>query len=610
MLTVTSVPFVFMMCAAIGISSCTLQLLKVNDSDEELSASSHDQCPPWSYYNSDYQQCECYDNVVENRAAGLLYIVRCAKGKTSLGYNYCMTYNEESGILSAGYCPYFILRGYKVSEPGLIDLPTNISELNEYMCGPMNRKGFMCSECIDGYGPSLTSPKFQCSHCMSILYGVSLYLLLEVVPVTVFYVIVLLFQLNLTKPPIPVLVFYSNIIYIRINFYMVNLNEAQTYRRVIALLYGIWSLDFFRYAVPPFCISPTLKVKHIIYLQSVSIILPYILIAITWVLINLHSRDNKCVVWIWTKFDNMILKHLNIKRNSNRTVVDTFATFFLLSFAKVTFLIALPLFSQSIHYVNDFNQSRGIAYPPFINPSVNYASGSHLPIVVSCIGIFVFLILPPALILAFYPIRAFRTVLSKSCRRQYLCTLNFYVEKFYSFYQDGLDGGKDLRSFASLYFFLFLLSFVAWFVNIFFVTILFGACSIIIATVRPYKEEYMSIVDSLILANVALVTTGIDRNIYASRPFQVLYEVIAILPAFGLIMFICVRLLRKSIKFTKADRIFKENITSWFCRWQEARESQEVQQDGGSNSTTNLELQLPDRVENPNNYEETNYATY
>ena len=131
-----------------------------------------------------------------------------------------------------------------------------------------------------------------------------------------------------------------------------------------------------------------------------------------------------------------------------------------------------------------------------------YASRAHLPIVVTCIGIFVFLILPPALILAFYPIRAFRTVLSKCCRRQYLCTLNFYVEKFYS-YKDGLDGGKDLHSFASLYFFLFLLSFVAWFVNVFLVTILSGACSIIIATVRPYKKKYMSIVDSLILANLA-----------------------------------------------------------------------------------------------------------
>ena len=40
-----------------------------------------------------------------------------------------------------------------ISEPGFISLPENVSELNDYMCGPMNRKGLVCSECIDGFGP-------------------------------------------------------------------------------------------------------------------------------------------------------------------------------------------------------------------------------------------------------------------------------------------------------------------------------------------------------------------------------------------------------------------------------------------------------------------------
>ena len=32
----------------------------------------------------------------------------------------------------------------------------NATKVNQ--CGPMNREGIACSECIDGYGPSVTSP--------------------------------------------------------------------------------------------------------------------------------------------------------------------------------------------------------------------------------------------------------------------------------------------------------------------------------------------------------------------------------------------------------------------------------------------------------------------
>ena len=65
-----------------------------------------------------------------------------------------MTYDEETNTVSASFCTYFALDGHNISEPGFISLPENVSELNDYMCGPMNRKGLVCSECIDGYGTS------------------------------------------------------------------------------------------------------------------------------------------------------------------------------------------------------------------------------------------------------------------------------------------------------------------------------------------------------------------------------------------------------------------------------------------------------------------------
>ena len=68
-------------------------------------------------------------------------------------------------------------------------LPRNFSMLNDYMCTPINRKGTTCSECIEGFGPAVMSPGYSipCSRCTSDWYVVPVYLFLEFVPVTVFY---------------------------------------------------------------------------------------------------------------------------------------------------------------------------------------------------------------------------------------------------------------------------------------------------------------------------------------------------------------------------------------------------------------------------------------
>ena len=72
--------------------------------------------------------------------------------------------------------------------------------------------------------------------------------------------------------------------------------------------------------------------------------------------------------------------------------------------------------------------------------------------------------------------------------------LDIFVETFYSCYRDGLEGGKDLRSLASLYFsFIRIVFFLVIVVQsevlyFFLVGLLFCSTSLLIATVRPYKK--------------------------------------------------------------------------------------------------------------------------
>ena len=87
--------------------------------------------------------------------------------------------------------------------------------------------------------------------------------------------------------------------------------------------------------------------------------------------------------------------------------------------------------------------------------TVDYFSTAHLPYAV--IGIICFLLFSilPTLLLVLYPTRLFRTCIGK-CRLsvRHQAALQTFVEKFHQCYRDGLDGGRDMRSFSGLYFIL------------------------------------------------------------------------------------------------------------------------------------------------------------
>ena len=79
------------------------------------------------------------------------------------------------------------------------------------LCGHFNREGQLCGTCKKGYGPALFT-NYECAECSAKNYGWALYLLLEFLPITVFYLIIVIFQISTTSGPLNVLIFsvYTN----------------------------------------------------------------------------------------------------------------------------------------------------------------------------------------------------------------------------------------------------------------------------------------------------------------------------------------------------------------------------------------------------------------
>ena len=100
----------------------------------------------------------------------------CFMNETYLKAGFCATFDEKRRTISVVVCPYFELKAnFTVRKHQFywyVPLPENVLELNYFMCEPLNRKSKVCSECKDGYGPTLMSVGYQikCCDCTGVWY--------------------------------------------------------------------------------------------------------------------------------------------------------------------------------------------------------------------------------------------------------------------------------------------------------------------------------------------------------------------------------------------------------------------------------------------------------
>ena len=236
----------------------------------EQTTTQQDVCPPWFIPdNGSSTGCSCSDSH---------QLVKCRPDFPLLQFGYCMTYNNTTWATEYGPCPYIghYNNTVKLDDNFLyIKLPNNVSLLNEFMCGPLNREGFLCGKCKHGYGIALYSYTLECSKCWGHGYGWALYYFLELFPITVLYFLVVIFHIRATFSPLSALVFMSQIVVytIRLNvsLHMYIENEVTGFPyvvvQVLLVFCGIWSLDFFRSVIPPFCVSSNIKNVHALALE-------------------------------------------------------------------------------------------------------------------------------------------------------------------------------------------------------------------------------------------------------------------------------------------------------------------------------------------------------
>ena len=569
----------------------------------EQTTAQQDVCPPWFVPdNSSSTGCSCHTSYDE---------VACGSHSALLKLGFCMTYNYTTKTAEYGPCPYIThYKTVSVDYVLYVQLPQNVSLLNEFMCGPLNREGELCGECKNGYGIALYSYTLECSKCWGHGYGWVLYYFLELFPITVMYFLVVIFHIRATSSPLSALVFMSQIVVytIRLNvplhMYIENKVTGFPYMalKVLLVFCGIWSLDFFRSVIPPFCVSSNIKTIHALALEYLVAFYPIFLILITYVCIKLHDNNFRPVVWLWRPFHRHFV-HFRRRWDSTASIINAFTTFLLLSFSKILF-VSFTLLHYFHIYLNQYLPEKCVLY---YDPTVECNTQEFITFMVIGLSVLAIFIGFPTSLLILYPTRLFRRFTS-CCGFRRWHALHMFVESFQGQYKDGTNGTRDFRMFSASFLILRLFILIgiltrhhnAW-ISLLIACWVFVVASCFHATMRPYKSSLSNSIDIWMLGLLAVLSLAfLIEAIYpltqtSTTSFVTIVLLIGV-PHMVLIFYICY-VLAKKVGITECLKRRYNNMKGCVLaiRCTNAAEA-DMEADPDIDS-------LPDRLINPGAYE-------
>ena len=161
---------------------------------------SNTSCPTGFYYNNSTSKCDCDEFLVDNN----FILCNEQEKKAYIRNGACFMSATNSIAYSVGLCPLTLGSWENITNRLYSELPSDPDMLNATMCGPYNREGYLCGKCIDGYGLPVYSHDLKCVNCSKFSTGVSIvmYIIIQFVPITLFFVCAVVFHLKITSGPL------------------------------------------------------------------------------------------------------------------------------------------------------------------------------------------------------------------------------------------------------------------------------------------------------------------------------------------------------------------------------------------------------------------------
>ena len=401
----------------------------------------------------------------------------------------------------------------------------NGSQLNEKVCGisfahvDMHREGRFCGQSKEGYGLAVYSYHYMsCIPCSDYSYkNWLLYFTVALLPLTVFYFLVVILKLNVTSSRFNGIVFILQCITSSILVRMIDSMVAKNPRffsilfQIVTVFMGMINLDFFRTIYPSFCLHPKLSILHVVALDYVVALYPFLLILVTYILVTMYDNNYRIITMAWKPF-KWCLNHYHGHVQPKSSLVEVFATFILLSNVKilgVSFDLLTPTRSW------DASGATLDKWYLYYDSNIEYFSPQHLPFALLGLVMGVIFFLLPSLLLVCYPCHCFQHCLS-------LTGYNFHALRIF---MDAFQGSyktepRDLRQFSSLYLLLrFLVLCTLSGLYISFCGVIILASTLLFTIFQPYKNSLhnkFDIVSLLLLSLLCFSFSSFINIVYVS----------------------------------------------------------------------------------------------
>ena len=496
---------------------CALRLTTSYDTTtvRQISSDVHsNMCPTWHRPSKDYNSshlCECGDR--------LYGIVKCSDkydgAEVGLLACYCMSQSELLNKTIVGNCIYTCSFKYKTN------VPNERSALDNHTCQPLKRTGQLCGDCVAQHAPPIYSYNIECVECTSYATNWLKYIAVAFLPLTVFYVILVVFRISASVPKLRCFILVCQIsampghlryIYTLQKTYFADHKVQSRLVEVTLSLLSFWNLDFFRASYEPFCIHPRVQSLGVLALDYLTAIYPLLLIFITYCCIKLY--DNFYIVHQLLKPVHKCCFYMRKEWNIHRSLTDAFGTFLLLSYVKVLNISFDLLIPTTIYDMNGESSSSYLYY----SGTVEMFKGDHIPYAILAITMmFVFNVVPLCLLLL-YPCKCFQKLVN-SCKL-HCQTLHVFMDIFSGCYR---TRPFDCRYFSAVYLIIRIINLITFSLTLSryyypFAATLSLLVAMIITVVQPYRNHIYNKLDTCLLLTF---TFGyIAATAYALSPIE------------------------------------------------------------------------------------------
>ena len=509
---------------------------------------------------------------------------------------YCMThYEKDPNITVVGACLYTCQ-------------PRSSDYHDALYCDPI-RDGQLCASCKKNFSLPVYSYDWHCVN-NSLSSGYSKhwikYIVVAYVPLTIFFLVVTVFHISVPSPSMSAFVLVIQLgtapVQMRILTDQLRYNprSLQILVQFFASLCGVWNLDFFRLVYSPFSLNPSIGTLQILALDYAVAAYPLFLIVATYIIVELHDNDFRIVVWLWKPFHYCFACYRR-QWDIRTSLVDTFATFFLLSYVKflsVSFDLLIPVYLYNV-------KGETIDKYLYYDGTIQYFGKQHLPYAILAIVVLILVNLLPVVLLLLYPCQCFQKLLNFCGLRCH--ALHTFIDVFQGSYKNRTDCTYDRRWFSAVYL-LVRLAFLTVFamtqtylMSCFFEAMLLTLTAILVGVVQPYKSYVNNAVDVVLILAVALAYSSVAINLIANiehfsyiKPSTVLVSIFGAVPMFYIITVAVYWLILRK-KFPQ--KLYSKLRDILPCVH------------SGSISHSSSEQSLPDRLANPEEYEPLLHAS-